>query len=1032
MSTRPYDKLKYPTRVYTVKRGKFGGLYILGPRNIKLYLNSRAVPDDVKRANTHLYDDDGELREEAREWWLRKSRADAGCGRSSGPGSTASVDCTETKQALERARRTVDEVTRKADALTERVVELRSEVKELKIRATAVPRVKKTDCKETTQKLVAARRTASEATKRADDATRRIDEEKRRVGEETKRADEATRRVDQVTRRVDEATKRVGEEAKRVNDEKKRADELADKVGALRSEVKELKHAAAAAAPRPVSDKKLQKELVRAHKTVELMRREIEELKQSDAEARARRLGATVNDTTRVAALEKRVRDLDFEKERLLRANANTVRERNELKLHKEELATESKRALRDLVRARAEVETATTAANEQRAALQAAETKLQTLETRFSTQATDLVAAISERQRLSETLETERARNGRNSLQSRELRERVTALDEKVATYTSELERTHARLLVTASQRDTVQNQLDQAQLQLQVQTPPFPSLPPSPLPSRTTPLSPPRPTPSRPTTPSPKKPSIARTPGGQGAAEAERRVAEEERRERELELAREDEATRRSEAAAREAAAETRARLEREAIERRQQEEKARRELATRDLRDTAATGKVRVVARVRPLLPGEKAVGITRLLADYSRQTGTSAFDDAVYGASASDEFFRQYGFDLQLEQFLQTQTEAMIMLYGGSGAGKTYATKYLLKRAVAAANADPRVASVRLCFLDVYKSGRTVDVYDLLYRYNENHTSVEALPLADTTPYSSLNDEQRALVDRLRREAIPRASGRLVDTGPAWRSKNSCRIVARPSVLATMSEGKEERKHAGGRTSPSRAGAGAGGGGGGGGESSEAELTIGDAEAVDRLLDYAARLRIATLTRANRSGSSRSHLFIRVKVEFWDPVTHDPRGQASLYFLDLAGTEDYNQYTQLDFKKDRGIKTRLLSEADQKAFDQLKDESKFINSSLLSIEPIVRNAKTHVQGTSRFGPANTFAFERLLEDIITPATQLTVVGALTPNSGDFMTFIDPVTGKKREEHEYDVASANTLAFLTRLSTLTTKTA
>jgi hypothetical protein len=206
--------------------------------------------------------------------------------------------------------------------------------------------------------------------------------------------------------------------------------------------------------------------------------------------------------------------------------------------------------------------------------------------------------------------------------------------------------------------------------------------------------------------------------------------------------------------------------------------------------------------------------------------------------------------------------------------------------------------------------------------------------------------------------------------------------------------------------------------------------EAKVAIGDSEAVDRLLDYAARLRIATPTRANRAGSSRSHLFIRVKVEFWDPATHDPRGQASLYLVDLAGTEDYTQYTTLDFKKDRGIKTHLLSEADQKAFAQLKDESKFINSSLRNIEPIVRNAKTHVQGTSRFGPANTFAFERLLEDIITPATQLTVIGALTPNAGGIMTFIDPATGKKREEHEYDVASANTLAFLTRLSGLTTK--
>jgi len=328
-----------------------------------------------------------------------------------------------------------------------------------------------------------------------------------------------------------------------------------------------------------------------------------------------------------------------------------------------------------------------------------------------------------------------------------------------------------------------------------------------------------------------------------------------------------------------------------------------------------------------------------------------------------------------------------------------------------RAVATAHADARVASVRLCFLDVYKSERNVDVYDLLYRYDENRERVAALPVADTTPYSSLSVDERAFVDQLRREAIPRARGRPVDTGAAWRSKNSCRLVARPAVSGTAasSEGKQERRLSGGV---------------------EAKVTIGDSEAVDRLLDYAARLRIATPTRANRAGSSRSHLFIRVKVEFWDPATRDPRGQASLYLVDLAGTEDYTQYTPLDFRKDRGIKTHLLSEADQKAFDRLKDESRFINSSLRNIEPIVRNAKTRVPHTSRFGPANTFAFERLLEDVITPATQLTVIGALTPNAGGIMTFVDPATGKRREEHEYDVASADTLAFLGRLGALTTK--
>ena len=1003
---RSYDQLKFPKRVYAVKRGKLGGLYVRGPRDVKLYLNSRAVPDDVKRANPHLYGDDGgELRQEAREWWLRKSRVDAGYGLAS-----TATDCSAaTTQALEKARRT-------ADALTEKVAALRSEVKDLRSsetnrRVAAVPPhvVKKADCKETTQKLAAARRT---------------------IGEATQRADEATREVGDATRR---------------------ADALADKVGELRSEVEDLKHAAAivAAAPKPspppppaTSDKKLQTELVRARKTVDLMRYEIEQLKRSDAEARARRLVANVDAPTgRVLALEKRVRDLDFEKERLLRTNTHTVRERNDLKKQTGELEAERGQARRDLARARGEIDVWTAASRRcasmaaaQGAALRTVEARAQALETQFSAQASELMAVTAERQRLSETLDTERARNGRNSLESRELRERVAELDAQVATYTSELERTHVKLLATAAQRDVVQARLDEAQLRLQTQAPPPPPPPPPPLPSRPPPPPPPssrspppplpsRPPPPRPTSASPKKSSVVRTPGGGGGGggggAAERRAAEEKReREREVQLAREEaeeEEALRAEAAARAA---SEAALREAAVERRQREAEARRELATRDLRDTAATGKVRVVARVRPLLSGETAVGVAGLLDAYSRRTGTSPFDDSAYAANASDEFFRQYGFDLQLEQFFESQKEAMIMLYGGSGAGKTYATKYLLKRAVAAAHDDPRVASVRLCFLDVYKSQRTVDVYDLLYRYDENRERVAALPLADTTPYSSLSADERTLVDKLRRDAIPRAGGRPVDTGTAWRSKNSCRLVSRPP--GTVSESKTERK-----PSPSRPGTGGGAAGG-----AEAKLAIGDSEAVDQLLDYVARLRIATPTRANRAGSSRSHLFIRVKVEFWDAATHDPRGQASLYLVDLAGTEDYTQYTQLDFKRDRGITTHRLSVADEEAFKTLKDESKFINESLRSIEPIVRNAKAHVSGASRYAPAH--AFERLLEDIVTPATQLTVIGAVTPNAGSLMLVADPVTGKKREEHEYDIGTANTLAFLTRLSALATKTA
>ena len=478
MSALTYDELRFPRRTYAVKRGKLGGLYVRGPRDIKLYLNGGAVPDDIRRANPHLYDDRGELRQEARDWWLRKSRADAGCGR-----LPPVPDCGATARELERARRTVDNVTRKADALSDNVVALRSEVTDLKaeaaaaaaLRAAETSRVKKVDCGETDQKLVAARRTIDEA--------------------------------------------------------KQKADALADTVVELRSEVKQA----------GVGREAAERQLVRARNTVDLMRREIEQLKESDAQARQRRLAFTADDANRVAVLERRVRDLDFEKERLLRSNAHTVRERNQLRRRTEELTVEQGEARRALARARSEV--------------QASAARIQSLETSFSTQAADLVSATTERQRLSELLDAERARNGRDSLRSRGLQERVAALDEQVATHTSELERTHARLLATVAERDAVQTRLVEAQRQLQARptTPGPQGAPPPALQSH------------RPTS-APRVPGDSRV--APAPATADRRAAEEEA-------------------------------AEREAVERRQREEKARRELATRGAswpRATCATRRRR----------------------------------------------------------------------------------------------------------------------------------------------------------------------------------------------------------------------------------------------------------------------------------------------------------------------------------------------------------------------------------------------------------------------------------------------------